>query len=229
MASLEAAARAAADNMSKEDIERAMSKEVDHKSTRVSSRRRSKSMEIMQTSDFTPEAALVESQSEDEDTALAKDVAFKMIKPAEADADAGVITPGFPEGVAAFLRSQTVEMKDKLKDEDAAALARILEANVVTRMVLSNNTLGDTTAVALSKALRTNTSLEYLSLHNNNIGEFGGIALADSLTKNETLKTLFLTRNPITENAAMALTNANAARRNPMKGLSGLVTDQGML
>ena len=214
----------------------ALAKEMQEKmlsqsSSRVTSKRRSKSMELMQTSDFTPEAEMIGGEGEDEDEPASRDGSPEMPKPsAKPVATVSMhITPAFPKGIVEYSKSKEVLLsKQGLVDADAVALVGILEKNVVAKMVLANNDLGDAAAARIGEALKVNTSLTYLSLHANLITATGITALAAGIQENMGLKTVFLTGMAITPAAEKALTEANAARTTPIpKGLNGIITDEG--
>ncbi|KAG0025896.1 hypothetical protein BGZ82_009786 [Podila clonocystis] len=59
--------------------------------------------------------------------------------------------------------------------------------------------------MALSEALKTNTTLTNLDLWGNSIGDNGAQSLAEALKNNSTLTTLDLWRNSIGDNGALAL------------------------
>jgi len=114
---------------------------------------------------------------------------------------------------------------------DAAAIVSLLApggAKPLTKLVLSDNNLGDDTAKLIAAQLETNTTLTYLSLHKNQLGEEGGKALAHALaTGCSALSTLFLTLNPLSDGSREELKKANASRTSPLTGLNGLVLDSG--
>ncbi|KAI8596729.1 hypothetical protein EDD21DRAFT_419388, partial [Dissophora ornata] len=64
-------------------------------------------------------------------------------------------------------------------------------------------------ALALSEALKTNTTLTTLSLQDNSIEKEGALALSEALKTNTTLTTLDLRNNSIESEGALALTNVS--------------------
>ena len=118
------------------------------------------------------------------------------------------------------------------------ALAQALHTNcVLTHLDLKHNDIGDEGAVALGKALESNTTLTYLNLSIEpvislkQIGPSGGSALARALTLNSTLKCLVLGHNFIRDSGALAF--ADSLRTNSSltqldlswNGISGLGTE----
>ena len=94
------------------------------------------------------------------------------------------------------------------------ALAQALHTNcVLTHLDLGCNDIRDEIAVALSKALESNTTLSYLNLSNDpdwceQISPSGASALARALLKNSTLKCLVLGSNFIRDSGARAFADA---------------------
>ncbi|KAG0196550.1 hypothetical protein BGX28_009996, partial [Mortierella sp. GBA30] len=85
----------------------------------------------------------------------------------------------------------------------AVALSEALKINsTVTTLNLSYNSIGDNGAVALSEALKTNSTLTTLDLRNNSIGSYGAVALSEALKTNSTLTVLDLRNNSIGDNGA---------------------------
>lgn len=96
-------------------------------------------------------------------------------------------------------------------DDGAIALAKALETNSsITTVSLGSNTIGDVGATALADALRTNISIIELHLYKNNIGDVGAKALAEALTLNSSIAELYLWRNNIERDGATALAQALA-------------------
>ncbi|KAF9112767.1 hypothetical protein BGX27_002853 [Mortierella sp. AM989] len=75
------------------------------------------------------------------------------------------------------------------------------------------NLIGDGGALALSEALKTNTTLTTLDLTNNIIGKEGGLALAEALKTNITLITLDLTNNLVRREGDLTLSEALKVNR----------------
>ncbi|KAG0278197.1 hypothetical protein BGZ96_002500, partial [Linnemannia gamsii] len=89
------------------------------------------------------------------------------------------------------------------------ALSEALKTNsTLTTLSLHYNWIMEIGAVALSETLNTNSTLTTLSLHYNSIGENGAVALFEVLKFNSTLTTLNLERNCIEDNGAVALSEA---------------------
>ena len=110
-----------------------------------------------------------------------------------------------------------------LTDNDARCLVALIGEGHVTKLMLGKNELGDDAAVALASCLETNRTLVCLGLASNHIGDRGAMALAKMLVGNTALRSLFMFDNLITTPAVQALETANAARSEPMCGLTGLI------
>jgi hypothetical protein len=90
-------------------------------------------------------------------------------------------------------------------DEGAIALAKALKTNTtLVYLYINKNNIGDEGAIALAEALKTNTTLVYLSMEQNNIGAKGAIAIAEALKTNTTLTRLSMDRNNIGSEGAIA-------------------------
>uniref|UniRef100_A0A7S2GX08 Uncharacterized protein n=1 Tax=Haptolina brevifila TaxID=156173 RepID=A0A7S2GX08_9EUKA len=197
---------------------------------RVSQRRRSKSMELMQTSMVMADNDL---QGQDAGSDDERSPSSPPTKPMPKVAVL-LASPAFPKGIEDYIKSKEVLLSKTspvlLSDADGSALAGIIEANMVTKMVLASNSLGDGAASKIGAALKANTSLTYLSLHKNNIGKVGTDELAAGLRVNKGLKTLKLTANPLSPTAVEDLSAANLARATPIpKSLDGIITDMGVI
>lgn len=94
-------------------------------------------------------------------------------------------------------------------------LARYLRRACAIRSVElgGGNHIGDKGARHLARALRTNTSLEYLSLPGNGIGDSGTRRLAVALRQNATLQVLDISSNGISHVGASHLAEALAQNR----------------
>ncbi|XP_067056240.1 protein NLRC3-like [Acropora muricata] len=94
------------------------------------------------------------------------------------------------------------------------ALAQALHTNcLLTHLDLRYNKIRDENAVALGKALESNTTLSYLNLTNypqpcEKIGPSGALALARALLKNSTLKCLVLRFNSIGDPGSLSFADA---------------------
>lgn len=128
----------------------------------------------------------------------------------------------------------TVDLPDKISDEEAKAFAEALENNhtvkvlellnkkiskigirdliqalknnsTLAKLVLSNCGVGDDSAQALAEILQSNRSLMSLYLDGNEISNVGAQALADMLKKNQFLRGLGLGDNEIDSNGARSL------------------------
>ena len=73
--------------------------------------------------------------------------------------------------------------------------------------------IGESGALALARALRTNCSLTYLDLGDHAIGETGAAAIANGLKSNRNLTHLYLTKNKIGDRGAEALAKALQSER----------------
>ena len=120
-------------------------------------------------------------------------------------------------------------MKQGLFDGDAPAIVSMLthgaDGRPVTKLVLSDNDLGDESAEQIAACLQSNSTLTHLSLHKNKISDKGGKAMAEAIRSCVSLKTLWLTGNNLSDATRSELTNANAQRPTPMSGLNGLVLE----
>ena len=80
------------------------------------------------------------------------------------------------------------------------------DVSSLTRLDLSNNSIGDDGAIALAEMLKVNKSLEWLLLlSNNSIGDDGAIALAKMYNDSTSLVWLILFDNPIGDKGKIAL------------------------
>ena len=88
---------------------------------------------------------------------------------------------------------------NKIGDEGAQCLATVLQStkNLHTLDLTWNKMIGDAGAVALAKGLEMNTSLKKLGLGGNQIGNLGASHLADALRRNTTLNHLRIESNRI--------------------------------
>ncbi|KAL9988300.1 hypothetical protein ACROYT_G002732 [Oculina patagonica] len=68
--------------------------------------------------------------------------------------------------------------------------------------------IGESGALALARALRTNCSLTYLDLQENAIGDSGAAAIGEALQSNRNLTHLYLNSNKIGDRGAVALAKA---------------------
>jgi len=111
------------------------------------------------------------------------------------------------------------------KESDADEIAAILHKGKVKKMALANNDLGDAGAAKICDALRTNRSLEWLSLTMNKLTDAAMASFEPVIRQNETLKQLYLFDNmAVSVEACDKLWEANAARTTPMTdNLYGLV------
>ena len=94
-------------------------------------------------------------------------------------------------------------------DTGAMAVAKALETNtVVTGVYLGHNSIGSAGAAALAKALEANTAVTKLVLHHNSIGDAGAAALARALETNIAITSLHLEGNGIGDGGATAVAKA---------------------
>lgn len=181
-------------------------------------RRRSRSTELLQTSEFQPES--METNAAEfpvEQQSPAQVRAPTVGESAGPKWREGVTVKSFDNGTEVMVSQQG------LKDSDADMIVALLTDNVVTKLTLADNQLGDDAAAKIAEGLKTNTSLTYLTMSKNAVGAAGGKKLAEALKLNSSLKTLFLSGNPLGDSLA-AIKEANAARACPMDdGLNGLV------
>ncbi|KAH7042934.1 hypothetical protein BKA57DRAFT_495529 [Linnemannia elongata] len=90
-------------------------------------------------------------------------------------------------------------------------IRRIRKQLTLITFNLTNNSIRDDGAEALSEALKINSTLTTLNLNDNSIGENGAEALSEALNDNSTFTTLDLDSNWIGENGAVALSKACSA------------------
>lgn len=186
-------------------------------------RRRSKSMELLQTSEYdntstdmrmdkVPDALRDESPN------------IQPLLRAKPTFDK-CVTPAFPDGLVPYQMSKELFLAERgLNDLDAEALAGLLALNVASKLHAGKNSLGDAAAIRIAEALKANTSLTSLSLVNNKIGDAGGKAIAEAIKATSApLVSFFGTNNEWSAATIKALTAANEAREIPMAGLNGLV------
>ena len=87
----------------------------------------------------------------------------------------------------------TLIIKD-LDDTNAKVIANVLNnMNVLTKLTISGNDIGNEGVIAIAQALRSNstlTKLTTLTISGNKIGNDGAIAISELLQNNSTLKTL---------------------------------------
>ena len=123
----------------------------------------------------------------------------------------------FSEYLSGSFTLTKLQIFDSYKDYSNCglnALAQALHTNCVLKHLdLRYNYLHDEIAVALGKALESNTTLTYLNLTSVpgywvRIGPSGASALARALTKNSTLKCLVLGYNSIGDSGALAFADA---------------------
>ena len=81
-----------------------------------------------------------------------------------------------------------------------------------TSLDLSSSALGNISATAVAKLLRSNSTLTTLDLSFNSIGDEGAAALAEALKSNSTLTTLDLRSNSIGDEGAARLRSVWASR-----------------
>lgn len=91
-----------------------------------------------------------------------------------------------------------------LDDSAICALARQLACNKKLRHLQIRSRISDHGAIALARALETNSTLERLDLSTNNIGDRGAIAIANALKDNHTLKKLIMRDNSFGRSALEA-------------------------
>ncbi|KAF9576927.1 hypothetical protein EC968_000052 [Mortierella alpina] len=98
---------------------------------------------------------------------------------------------------------------NSIGDHGAQALSGVLKSNsTLTTLELESNSIGDNGAQALSEALKTNSTLTTLDLNSNSIGNNGAQALSEALKRNSTLTNLNLGFNSIGDQGAQALSEA---------------------
>eukprot|EP00937_MAST-01D_sp_MAST-1D-sp2_P004366 g4366.t1 len=94
-------------------------------------------------------------------------------------------------------------------DSGAIALAEALKTNTTLQQLCLNNTsVGDGGAIALGEALKTNTTLQGLSLSYTSVGDGGATALGEALKTNTTLQKLGLNHTSVGDGGAIALAEA---------------------
>lgn len=111
-----------------------------------------------------------------------------------------------PKSMGALCRSPNLSnlgMEDiRLQDEHITLLAEAFSAkgHKIKELKLYGCNIGDVGAIAISKMLRVNTTLEKLDLSYNNIDDAGCIAIATALLGNQKLHTLNLVGNRCADN-----------------------------
>ena len=93
----------------------------------------------------------------------------------------------------------------RYRERECRILAETLKANSTPTWYLYYNPVGSNGAQALSKALKTNSTLTTLDLCENSIGDYGAQALSEAFKTNSTLTALHLQGNRIGDNGARAL------------------------
>ena len=84
----------------------------------------------------------------------------------------------------------TLIIKD-LNDTNAKVIANVLnDMNVLTKLTISGNDIGNKGVIAIAQALHYNSTLTTLTISGNKIGNDGAIAISELLQNNSTLKTL---------------------------------------
>jgi hypothetical protein len=93
--------------------------------------------------------------------------------------------------------------------EGAVAISEALKTNSTLQVIdLEENEIGDKGATAFAKALKTNTSLQEINLNDNRIGDEGAIAISEALKTNSTLRKINLGHNEIGVESAIAIAEA---------------------
>jgi Ran GTPase-activating protein (RanGAP) involved in mRNA processing and transport len=91
-------------------------------------------------------------------------------------------------------------------EQGALAISEALKVNSsLTLLSLGGNFLHDTGACSIAEALKVNSSLTFLSLENNGIHDDGAFEIADAFKENLSLTALHLHCNVIGYNGALAL------------------------
>jgi len=185
---------------------------------KAKNRRRSKSTELLQTSELDPNSAEIHDFPA---AVMGSPVAVMRPTPM-----AG--SPKWRDGVTPKIYDggkEVVISNQQLKDGDAHMIVGLLADNVVQKLVLSDNQLGDAAMSEMAPALASNTSLTYLSLAKNAITDLGAEKLAKALQANGSLETCFLNNNSLTLDGKDAIADANRKRgaKAMRDGLNGLV------
>ncbi|CAM4922220.1 unnamed protein product [Rotaria socialis] len=135
--------------------------------------------------------------------------------------------PQLTELITNNVNSTSVNFSSKnLTDQDMEIVANeLLQVNqVITRLDLYANQIGDIGARFVADAVRINTTLKELRLYNNKIGDVGTQYLAAALTTNQTLTLLGLDTNQIGDSGAQYL--GEALKTNKSLTLLQLQTNQ---
>ncbi|KAJ3002666.1 T-complex-associated testis-expressed protein 1, partial [Thoreauomyces humboldtii] len=104
---------------------------------------------------------------------------------------------------SALMDNRTLEIlnlsHNLLGDEGARALATVLTSPTtsLTRLILSNNQIGQTGGTFIANALSRNHVLTHLSLRMNHVGDKGGSAIFSALRGNDALQILDLSCNQL--------------------------------
>jgi len=98
---------------------------------------------------------------------------------------------------------------NEIGDEDVVALSEALRGNTsVQKIYLTNNQIGDAGVAALASSLHGNTSIQWIYLDRNQIGDAGATALAEALRGNTSIELIDLGGNQIGDAGALALAGA---------------------
>lgn len=89
--------------------------------------------------------------------------------------------------------------------EGAKSITQLLFTNHLVHLDLSHNSISNTGANHIAKALQSNTSLLLLNLHSCGMTDEGIIVLAETLSKNRTLQELCLSNNQFTDDGLLIL------------------------
>ena len=92
--------------------------------------------------------------------------------------------------------------------ESMTILGDMLNISMITSLTLDNNNIDDICMIALSKALETNSHLEYINLNNCSISNDGAIALSKALKINKSLHIVDLNGNNIGHEGINAIVDA---------------------
>ena len=99
---------------------------------------------------------------------------------------------------------------NEIHKDGAAHIAEILNStNIVSKLRLSRNPIGDKGLQTIFEALKQNKTLKVLSIHDCGLTDTGVVSLADALLTNTTLEILNFTSNAtVTENGLACLAEA---------------------
>ena len=107
-----------------------------------------------------------------------------------------------------YLHTTYLKLEPSIWRYNVLSLSQALSINSLTNLDLRWNSIGDSGAASLSKALVVNSSLTNLNLQVNSIGYSGAASLSQALVVNSSLTNLDLSLNFIDNSGAASLSQA---------------------